>query len=75
MANSTIEEDEGDEGDAGDKDNDEIIDLMKNKVVSELGPDLASSRGECTILPAFTGLPRSFLFDGHVVTVRVGTHS
>ena len=49
---------------------------MKNKVVSELGPDLATLRGECTILPPFIGIPRSFLFDGHVVcrpslTVRI----
>lgn len=40
---------------------------MKNKVIAELGPDLASSRGECTILPPYTGVSRSFLFDGHVV--------
>lgn len=44
-----------------------IIDLMKNKVIAELGPDLASLRGECTILPPYTGVSRSFLFDGHVV--------
>lgn len=44
-----------------------ILDLMINKVKSELGPDLASPKGECTILPPFTGIPRSFLFDGHVV--------
>lgn len=44
-----------------------IIDLMKNKVIAELGPDLASLRGECTIMPPYTGVSRSFLFDGHVV--------
>ena len=40
---------------------------MINKVKTELGPDLATARGECTLLPAFTGIPRSILFDGRVV--------
>lgn len=45
-----------------------VLDLMVNRVESELGPDLASPKGECTLLPPFTGIPRSFLFDGHVVS-------
>lgn len=40
---------------------------MKNKVVCELGPDYASPRGECTLLPPYTGFPRSIVFDGRVV--------
>ena len=40
---------------------------MINKVKTELGPDLATPRGECSLLPPFTGIPRSILFDGRVV--------
>ena len=63
-----VESEGPDEGDTGGLDNDNIIDLMKNKVISELGPDLATLRGECTMLPPFIGIPRSFLFDGHVMS-------
>lgn len=77
LSTGVIESEDTDEGDNGSLDSDvnernsddmkNILDLMINKVKSELGPDLASPKGECTILPPFTGIPRSFLFDGHVV--------
>ena len=46
-----------------------IVDLMKNKVMCKLGPDYATPRGECTMLPPYTGIPRSFIFDGRVVVL------
>ena len=48
---------------------------MKNKVVCELGPDYASPRGECTMLPPYSGIPRSIVFDGHVVPFPWAFHS
>lgn len=72
-----MESEDTNEGDNGSLDSDvellmscndkNLLDLMVNKVISELGPDLASQKGECTVLPPFTGIPRSLLFDGHVV--------
>ena len=77
ISTGVIESEDTNEGDNGSLDSDvgkrvsndgkNILDLMVNRVKSELGPDLASLKGECTILPPFTGIPRSLLFDGHVV--------
>ncbi|KAK8796450.1 hypothetical protein WA588_000585 [Blastocystis sp. NMH] len=59
---------EANEGDNGALDSDNLLDLMINKVKTELGPDLATPRGECSLLPPFTGIPRSILFDGRVMS-------
>ncbi|KAK8800220.1 hypothetical protein WA171_004855 [Blastocystis sp. BT1] len=68
ISTGVIESEDTNEGDNGSLDSDNILDLMVNRVKSELGPDLASLKGECTILPPFTGIPRSLLFDGHVMS-------
>ncbi|KAK8826749.1 hypothetical protein WA556_004338 [Blastocystis sp. ATCC 50177/Nand II] len=66
-----VEAEEASEGDIGLRDSDNVVDLMINRVNAELGPDLATPRGECTLLPPYTGIPRSILFDGHVRSCAV----
>ena len=71
LGDPNIESDETDEGDGGALNSDNIVDLMKNKVMCKLGPDYATPRGECTMLPPYTGIPRSFIFDGRVLSCGI----